>query len=94
MIRPIGEDIVFFFKFTASKDGKTGLTPTVQVYQNRVSLALSGAVATELAGGVYYYFNSTHPELVKSIITFVMGAFATSQAFWMVINPFLPKPTV
>ena len=55
MLKVVGEELVFFWKFTESNTGKTGLTPTVQVYRNRVSLALVGATATHLAGGVYYY---------------------------------------
>ncbi|HAR46339.1 MAG TPA: hypothetical protein DCS05_09280, partial [Nitrospiraceae bacterium] len=55
MLKVVGEELVFFWKFTESNTGKTGLTPTVQVYRNRVSLALAGATATHLAGGVYYY---------------------------------------
>jgi len=57
---------------------------------SKISLRLVVALFTVIAGAVYYYMNLTNPDLIKQVITFVSGAFATSQAIWMVIDKFLP----
>lgn len=53
MIGTITEQIFYGF-FVASKLGKTGLTVTVDVY-GESGILVSGASATEIAGGLYKY---------------------------------------
>lgn len=51
-----GETLTFFFQFTASKAGKTGLTVTTDVYDtDKSTLLVNNGATTEIALGLYYY---------------------------------------
>lgn len=54
MLEQVNNTITFYAFFVASKLGKTGLTVTVDVYRNGVSV-VSAAAATEVGGGLYKY---------------------------------------
>ena len=50
----VSNAVVFYAHYVASKTGKTGLTPTVDVYRNGSSI-VTAANATEVGGGLYSY---------------------------------------
>lgn len=54
MLEQQGNALTFLAFYTATKVGKTGITVTVDVYENTTAI-VSGGSATELGGGVYYY---------------------------------------
>jgi hypothetical protein len=54
MIEKVGQPITFYFWFTSSKVGLTGLTPAVAVYRPDGTGGGSGA-ATEVGAGLYCY---------------------------------------
>ena len=56
MLTKGGVALKFYAMFIASKTGKTGLTVTVDVYEDTTGTPIvSGGSATELGGGLYYY---------------------------------------
>lgn len=56
MIEQISNAITFYAFYTASGVGKTSLTVTADIYKTTtVTPVVSGASATELGGGLYYY---------------------------------------
>lgn len=56
MLTKQGVALTFYAFYVASKQGKTGLTTTVDVYETTSgSPIVSAASATELGGGLYYY---------------------------------------
>lgn len=52
-------DYKFYAFFTATKQGKIGLTPAVDVYDSSGNLEVNNGVSTELGGGLYIYVHST-----------------------------------
>jgi hypothetical protein len=56
MIEQLANAITAYAFYTASKQGKVGLTVTVDVYEGTNDTPIvSGGSATELGGGLYYY---------------------------------------
>jgi hypothetical protein len=56
MIQQQGNALTFYAHYIAAKVSKTGLTVTVDVYEATTGTPIvSGASATELGGGLYYY---------------------------------------
>lgn len=55
MIAQLGESLVFRAMYVASKQGKTGLAVTVDVYSPAGVKVVTGAAATEVGDGVYAY---------------------------------------
>lgn len=56
MIQSTGQGITFYFPFTESKLGKTGLSTSVYIYRRSdLSLVVNGLSGTELGRGIYYY---------------------------------------
>ena len=55
----LAEDVTFYAFFVASKQGKTGLTVTVDVTEDTAggtaTTIVSGGSATEVGGGIYKY---------------------------------------
>lgn len=49
-----GVALTFYAFYSASKAGKTGLTPTVDVWRNQAEI-VTDASATEMGDGLYYY---------------------------------------
>lgn len=54
MIEQVNNSVRFFAFFTATKQGKTGLTVTVDVYRGTTQVVTAGS-ASALGGGLYYY---------------------------------------
>lgn len=54
MLEQQGHALPFEAFFTESKLGKTGLTPTVDVFEN-TTLIISSGISTEVGRGLYYY---------------------------------------
>lgn len=54
MLEQQGKTLRFYGYFTATKQGKTGLTVTIDVRRNG-TLVVTGGSATEEGGGFYYY---------------------------------------
>lgn len=56
MLTKKGVALTFYAFYVASKVGKTGLTVTVDVYEQTTGTPIvSGGSATEIGGGLYYY---------------------------------------
>jgi hypothetical protein len=56
MIQQQGTATVFYAMYTATGAGKTGLTPTVDVFEGKTQAPIvSAGSASELADGLYYY---------------------------------------
>lgn len=68
MLEKTSTSVKFMAFFTASKQGSTGLTVTVDVYDPAGTKIVDASAATELAGGLYTYTlsssNSTAGEYV------------------------------
>jgi hypothetical protein len=60
MIEQISTSVKFLAFFTASKQGKTGLTVTIDIYDPSGSQIVTGGSATALGGGLYSYTLSTN----------------------------------
>jgi hypothetical protein len=60
MIEQVSNSVKFLAFFTASKQGKTGLTVTVDIYAPSGSQIVTGGSATALGGGLYSYVLSTN----------------------------------
>ncbi len=54
MLEQVGNAVAFYWFFSASKQGKTGLTVTVDVYRGSTSI-ITGGSATAIGGGLYRY---------------------------------------
>ena len=54
MIETLSRPVTFYAFFTASRQGKTGLSPTVDVYRG-TTVVVTGAAATAVGGGLYRY---------------------------------------
>jgi hypothetical protein len=59
MIEQVSTSVKFLAFFTASKQGKTGLTVTIDVYNPSGTQIVTGGSATALGGGLYSYTLST-----------------------------------
>jgi hypothetical protein len=55
MLEQVSTSVKFLAFFTASKQGKTGLTVTIDIYNPSGSQIVTGASATALGGGLYSY---------------------------------------
>lgn len=66
MIEQVSNSVKFLAFFTASKQGKTGLTVTVDIYNPSGTQIVTGGSATAIGGGLYSYTlsssNSTEGE--------------------------------
>lgn len=54
MLEQTGNAITFYAFYTAARQGKTGLSPAVDVWRGATQVVTGGA-ATALGGGLYYY---------------------------------------
>jgi hypothetical protein len=55
MLEQVSTNIKFIAFFSSSKQGKTGLTVTVDIYNPAGELAVNSASATAIGGGLYQY---------------------------------------
>lgn len=60
MLEQVSTSVKFVAFFTASKQGKTGLTVTVDLYDPSGSQIVTGGSATAIGGGLYSYVLSTN----------------------------------
>jgi hypothetical protein len=60
MIEQVSNSVKFLAFFTASKQGKTGLTVTIDIYDPSGSQIVTGGSASALGGGLYAYTLSTN----------------------------------
>ena len=60
MLEQVSTSVKFLAFFTASKQGKTGLTVTVDLYDPAGSQIVTGGSATAIGGGLYSYTLSTN----------------------------------
>jgi len=60
MIEQVSNSVKFLAFYTASKQGKTGLTVTVDIYDPSGSQIVTGGSATAIGGGLYSYTLSTN----------------------------------
>lgn len=60
MLEQVSTSVKFMAFFTASKQGKTGLTVTVDIYNPSGTQIVTGASATAIGGGLYAYTLSTN----------------------------------
>jgi hypothetical protein len=60
MIEQVSNSVKFLAFFTASKQGKTGLTVTIDIYDPSGSQIVTGGSATAIGGGLYSYTLSTN----------------------------------
>jgi hypothetical protein len=60
MIEQVSTSVKFLAFFTASKQGKTGLTVTIDIYAPSGSQIVTGGSATAVGGGLYAYTLSTN----------------------------------
>ena len=60
MLEQVSTSVKFLAFFTASKQGKTGLTVTVDLYDPSGSQIVTGGSATAIGGGLYSYVLSTN----------------------------------
>jgi hypothetical protein len=60
MIEQVSTSVKFLAFFSASKQGKTGLTVTVDIYDPSGSQIVTGGSATAVGGGLYSYTLSTN----------------------------------
>jgi len=67
-------------------------------FNKQISMRLLVTVLCLIAGTVYYILQQNNPEVLQKLVTFVSGAFATSQGMWMVVDKIigqkLPKVTI
>lgn len=59
MIEQVSTSVKFLAFYTASKQGKTGLTVTIDIYDPSGSQIVTGGNATAIGGGLYAYTLST-----------------------------------
>jgi hypothetical protein len=60
MLEQVSTSVKFLAFYTASKQGKTGLTVTIDIYDPSGSQIVTGGSATALGGGLYAYTLSTN----------------------------------
>jgi hypothetical protein len=60
MLEQVSNSVKFLAFYTASKQGKTGLTVTIDIYDPSGSQIVTGGSATALGGGLYAYTLSTN----------------------------------
>lgn len=60
MIEQTSTSVKFLAFFTASKQGKTGLTVTIDIYDPAGTQIVTGGSATAIGGGLYAYTLSTN----------------------------------
>jgi hypothetical protein len=60
MIEQVSTSVKFLAFFTASKQGKTGLTVTIDIYNPSGTQIVTAASATAIGGGLYSYVLSTN----------------------------------
>jgi hypothetical protein len=60
MLEQVSTSVKFLAFFTASKQGKTGLTVTIDIYDPSGSQIVTGGSATALGGGLYSYTLSSN----------------------------------
>ena len=60
MLEQVSTSVKFMAFFTASKQGKTGLTVTIDIYDPSGTQIVTGGSATALGGGLYSYTLSTN----------------------------------
>jgi hypothetical protein len=60
MLEQVSNSVKFLAFYTANKQGKTGLTVTVDIYNPSGTQILTGGSATALGGGLYSYTLSTN----------------------------------
>jgi hypothetical protein len=60
MLEQVSTSVKFLAFYTASKQGKTGLTVTVDIYNPSGTQIVTGASATALGGGLYAYTLSSN----------------------------------
>ena len=60
MLEQVSTSVKFLAFFTASKQGKTGLTVTIDIYDPSGSQIVTGGSATAIGGGLYSYTLSTN----------------------------------
>ncbi len=81
MIYQIGESIAFDFFYTATKVGKTGLTPTIKAaYKNGAAIgAIAGAAIAEVGNGLYRYIlvGGTYVDAAGDYVVIATSADAT-----------------
>jgi len=53
-----------------------------------ISMKWIVAFFSVIAWAIYYYFLNFNPEARKQVVSFVSGAFATSQGIWMLFEKF------
>lgn len=68
MIEKTSTSVKFLAFFTASKQGSTGLTVTVDVYDPSGTKIVDASSATELAGGIYIYTLSSSNSTVGEYV--------------------------
>lgn len=72
-----GVALDFFAFFRASKVGKTGLTPTVDVRNRAGTLLVTGGASTEVGGGLYRYTLAANLNTGEDMLTAI---FKTADA--------------
>jgi hypothetical protein len=60
MLEQVSTSVKFLAFFTASKQGKTGLSVTIDIYDPSGSQIVTGGSASALGGGLYSYVLSTN----------------------------------
>jgi len=60
MLEQVSTSVKFLAFYTASKQGKTGLTVTIDIYDPSGSQIVTGGSATAIGGGLYSYTLSTN----------------------------------
>jgi len=60
MLEQVSNSVKFLAFYTASKQGKTGLTVTIDIYDPSGTQIVTGASATALGGGLYSYTLSSN----------------------------------
>lgn len=76
MLEQIGNALTFYAFYVASKVGKTGLTPTVDVYRNGTKI-VTAAATVEVGGGLYSYLLAAGSVTVEGVY---IALFSTADA--------------
>lgn len=70
MIEQVSNAITFLAFYTASGEGKTGLTVTIDVYRGTTEVVTAGS-ATEIGDGLYYYTLASGSVTTEALYTAV-----------------------
>lgn len=62
------------------------LVKILKRYFPNVSIRTVIVLLSLLAGTIYYVIEQNNPAVIQKAIEFATGAFATSQAIWMVLD--------